>query len=302
MLEPKVGVIIVTFNSEKYISQCLLSLQKNSYPKSQIVVADNNSNDKTDEIIEKKFPNVILIKSSKNVGFAAGNNKGLKYLYKNGFDYFLLINPDTVVNKNLISKLIKIFRINQRIGIVGSVITYFNKRDKIWFGGGVLNTVWCYTRHKLMNTNLKDQNLKQSETDYITGCCCMIKRELLTRVGLLRTDYGSYFEDVDYCYRAKRAGFFIILCPESLVLHKVSSSFGIEGKNILTPTRAYFFARNPFIFIKKELKKGERLTPILGQFIIRFPYYLFDMIRNRSWNAIPNYILGLKDGINLLLG
>src|SRR3989344_5737298 len=165
----KVGVTIVTYNSQNYISKCLKSIESNKYQAFETVIVDNNSKDKTVSIAEKHFNKIKIIKNKKNLGFGAANNIGIKYLIGKKCDYILLINPDTVSSSTLIEKLLKSFEINNKIGVSGCILIYAKDRKKIWFGGGYFNKFFCFSRHKYMNKFLKDVKIKSGYVDFITG-------------------------------------------------------------------------------------------------------------------------------------
>lgn len=301
MAIPKVGIVVLTYNSRKYIRSCLSSLTKNDYPDLKILVVDNASTDGTVAYIKNNFPDIQIIQNKVNTGYAKGNNVGIYFLLKKGCDYILLLNDDTMVEKNLIEELLIPFSRSTRVGIVGPIITYFYKPSRIWFAGGIFNNFFCYTRHKFLNYDLKDAGIQDAETDFISGCCLMAKKEVFGKIGLLEEAYNNYFEDVDLCFTAKKAGFVSLLRSTPLVRHRVSASFGQEGTNQLTSQRAYYYARNPFIFMKKYSQKTPLLPNIFGQLFIRFPYYTIEMVKSMSWTSIFSYFRGLRDGFRILV-
>ena len=294
----KVGVAILTYNSGNHIKRCLSSLTKNTYPNYHIVIIDNASSDNTVFLIRRFFPHIKVICNEHNLGYAKGNNLGIRYLMeKLHCDYILLLNSDTVVADSIISQLLLPFSNNPDIGITGAIVTYFAKPSHIWFAGGYFNRFSCYTRHQYMNHHINTYKFKDHITDYISGCCMMVKKELFTKIGLLDESYEMYFEDVAFCLAAKQNNYFSFLIAKPLVKHIVSASSGKKGSNQLTSLRAYFYARNPFIYIKKNSHGQYKLTNILGQFAIRFPYYMMQMINTKDWLPIKEYFHGLFDGL-----
>ena len=293
---PKIGVVVLTFNAEKYIKVCVDSLINNNYPNCTIIVVDNNSQDNTCHMLCDLFPGVKLIRNKKNLGYAGGNNIGIKYLLKKeNCDYILILNDDTIVNKNIINELLKSLNNNAHNGIAGSVITYFDRPDRIWFAGGYLNKNFCFTRHSCMNKGI-DILPDKGIVGFITGACMMIKREVFEVAGFFSEDYFLYWEDVDFCQRATNYGYKCYLVNKPLVKHMVSVSAGNSGKNTLSPIRAYYYARNPFLFMEKN--GFPKFSGIMGQMFIRFPYYLFSL---ENFFAFREYLRGIKDGFRYML-
>lgn len=296
-IKVKVGIVILTYNSEKVIKECLESAQNIDYQNLEIVVVDNCSHDHTCAIVKNEFPNITLIINEQNWGYAEGNNVGIRYLIQHkNVDYIIVLNDDTVVTNKLVSKLLEPFYENEKIGVTGPIITYEQERNRIWFAGGYLNKVFFYTKHPHMNELLNNQQLV-TQCDFITGCCMCISKEVINKVGMLNKDYFMYFEDVEFCLRAKQHGFEIALVKENLVYHKVSASAGIKGTNKLTKLRAYYIARNPLMCIKEHVHGTIMLFNVIGQLVIRLPYYVHKCIKEKTYDSIPQYLLGIVDGI-----
>lgn len=300
MKNKKAGVIIVTYNAEKYIQDCIASVIKTGYAHLKIVVIDNASSDNTIKILQLFGDSVEIITNKSNKGYAQANNQGLRYLEKQQCDYFILLNPDTVVSQDLIEELLKGFD-SKGVGAVSPIITYHQNPQIIWYAGGDFNKIFFYTRHPGMNTPLNNLNLKSFTTDFTTGCCMMISNTALKQIGYLDEELGAYFEDVDYCLRLKEQRLKCLMVPKQLVTHRVSSATGNEGSNELSAYRAYYFARNPFFLMKDHAKGLQRILPFVGQLFLRLPYYLMRTILSRNLHAISCYIKGMKDGITFLL-
>jgi len=297
-IHSKVGIVILTYNSEKYISNCLESILHNDYKAFTCVVVDNNSTDDTVSIVHNKYPYIKLLKNKANNGYAAGNNHGIRYLLKiKNISYILILNPDTLANKNLIKELTRFMYNTPDAGVTGPIITYAHNPNKIWYAGGILNKLFLYTKHQYMDTFLINNIYVSEKTDFVTGACMMIRASVLKKTGLLPIDYFMYYEDVDFCQKVYKSGYSCYLLAKPLVRHHVSGSVGNVGSNELTPFRAYYYARNPFIYIKKNVKGIYKITNFIGQFFIRFPYYTFQMAMTGNFRSIISYLKGMKDGM-----
>lgn len=304
MKPPKVGIVILTYNSQSYIRNCLESIVKSSYSNFLCVIIDNNSSDQTIHIVKKKFPKIHMIKNEKNEGYAAGNNIGVRYLLDQKCDYILLLNPDTIISSSLLRECVDVFTKKKSIGIVGPIITYAHEPDRIWFSGGYFNRLFCYTKHSRMNKkilypilNSQFSTLNFFSTDFITGACMMIRKEVFKKVGLLPEEYFMYWEDVDFCERVKKAGYKIMLLKKPLVRHAISAASGYIGSNVLSPFQAYYYGRNPIIYIKNQVHGWQKIPNYLGQFLIRFPFYSLLLIKSGKPKNILSYIHGMYDGV-----
>lgn len=290
----KVGVIIVTYNSQDYIRSCLKSVLSNNYHGFEIVVVDNLSKDNSLTIVDE-FKKIKIIRNDKNLGFGAANNIGIKYLLKRGCEFVLLINPDTISSPTLITELVGAFQISDKIGSVGCIITYVNSQKKIWFAGGSFNKLFCFTRHKYMDEFLNRTKIKSGTVDFITGACMMIKTEVIKKVGFIPEEYFLYFEDVFFCQKIKSKGFDCFLLASPLISHQVSTSTGTAQTNKMTPLRAYFYARNPIIYIRKEVRGYLKITNLIGQFFMRLPFYTYKIIKERNVKSFYYYCKGMVD-------
>lgn len=291
----RVAIIVLHFGETQETIRCLQSLQKVLYAKikHKIFVVDNGTKNILEKDVQKINPKIEVIKNPKNIGFSEGNNRAISKALKENFSHFLLLNNDTLVKKDLLEKLLSVFS-DKSVGIGGCTVVYEKNPNIIWFNGGYLNKLFTFTKHKDMGKKITTLSGKIRNTDFITGAAIMIKKEVFEKIGLLPKEYFLYWEDVDFCYAAKQNGFLIKILEEPLVFHKVSSSSGIKGTNILSPLRAFYYARNPFIFMKKFHRPIVLGT--LGQ-MAAFGFYITKVQNNK---AAIMYIKGLLKGILFL--
>lgn len=290
----KVAIIVLHYGSKQNTLRCLKSIRKiRTQDKLSVFVVDNGTNIINKKGIQPILSKFHLIKTTKNLGFSGGNNLAIKSALKKGNDFILLLNNDIVVSKKIIKILKNPFN-NPIIGITGGIITYYQNPKKIWFAGGYLNKTFCFTRHSFMNRSIEEVPVPEARAvDFVTGAVMMIRSKLLKKIGFLDENYFLYWEDVDFCLRAKKAGYQSYFIRNVVGKHLVSSSSGIEGTNRLSPLRAYYYARNPFLFIKKH--NLDILSTIVGQLFIRFPYYMLSI---KNVKAFKSYLKGLRDGFN----
>jgi GT2 family glycosyltransferase len=221
-----VYVIVLNWNGEVVLGACLGSLARVSEPALRIIVVDNASTDHSVEMVRRDFPGVELVVNRENLLFAAGNNVGLERAMAEGAERMLLLNNDTEVRPDFAARMTAVMDADPRAGIVGPKIFYYDDPRRIWYGGGGFWPLIGVPRH--LNIRRLDGTFPEraGETGYVTGCAMLIRREVIERIGLLDPAYRMYSEDVDFCLRARRAGWTCLYEPSAVVWHKVSSSSG----------------------------------------------------------------------------
>ncbi len=182
--------------------------------------------DGTVEAVRSDFPSVRLVANSVNLRFAGGNNVGIEHVLPDNPDYVLLLNNDTVVDPGFLSELVKFAEEDRHIGIVGPKIYYYYDERRIWYAGGRVNFWEGWTSHIGIREKDHGQYDSPMEVDYVTGCCMLVRREVIERVGKLDEGYFIYGEDADWCLRASRAGYRLFYVPSSMIWHKVSATSG----------------------------------------------------------------------------
>lgn len=256
---PKILVTIINFNGQRDTLNCLESLEKVKVQGFEltVVVVDNASRE--DFQVEKKYENFELkiIRSEKNLGFAGGQNLGIKWGLENGMDYFVIVNNDVLVDENFIIELLATFKIHSDCGLVSPKI-YFAKghefhKDRykseelgkvIWYAGGKMDWKNVLASHRGVDEVDHGQFDKLEETDYASGCCEMIRREVFEKIGLFDEKYFLYYEDNDLSQRAKRSKFGIYYQPKAILWHKNAGSTGGSGSQL----QDYYITRNRLLF------------------------------------------------------
>ena len=224
--DPLVYIIILSWNGKADTVECLRSLELLEYPNHKLLVVDNASSDGTAEAVRKEFPGVELIVNERNLRFAGGNNVGISYAVARGAHYVLLLNNDTVVDKALVRALVDVAESAPEIGMVGPKIYYYQDRNRLWYAGGNIDWKKGWMWHTGVREDDQGQYDTQRSTDFISGCCMLVKRSVIERVGAFDEAYYIYGEDVDWCVRASRAGFALQFAPDARLWHKLSVTSG----------------------------------------------------------------------------
>ncbi len=291
---PRIDVITLTWNQRRDTLECLASLSQLTYPNYRIILVDNGSTDGTVEAVRERYPAVTLIVNAHNLGFQGGFNVGLRHALNTGADYVFVMNNDTTVQPDILDELMK-HAAPADVGMLSPKIYYADEPDRIWSVGGDCHPITFEMTHKGDNQLDRGQWEQVIERDFLVGCAMLMKRSLLEQIGLFDTGYHPiYYEDVDLCVRARRAGFRLLMVPSAKMWHKVSASGGGSG----SPRERYLMARHSVRYFRKYIRGWRWL--IVG------PYRLGSAIktslklaRRRRFESIRAYWRGLRDGWRL---
>jgi GT2 family glycosyltransferase len=288
----KVFVVILNYKGHKDTEDLLESLKminKKSFYLN-VVLVDNFPQDPI-KLDEKKYKelNLKIIYNKVNLGFSGGNNVGIKYSLENGADYILILNNDTYVDKNFIEELLESFS-NELVGVVVPKIYFakgfeFHDRYKkedlgkvIWYAGGGIDWKNVLGFHRGVDEVDEGQYDLTEETELASGCCLMLKKEILEKVKGYNEDYFLYYEDADLSMRIKKLGSKIIYNPNAIIWHKNAQSSGGSGSNL----QDYYISRNRMLFGLKYASLRAKIALIRESLRI--------LVGGRKWQKI-----GIKD-------
>ena len=311
---PRVTIVILNWNGWKLTLDCLKSLSTINTKGYElgIVIVDNGSTDESVKMLREstksitsitsttsitsKRINIHLIENKTNDGFAEGNNVAIRQIMSDKQnDYVLLLNNDTIVEKNFLSRLVTVAVSDETVGIVGPKIYYYNyggKKNVIQSAGSrVKLSIGKFPSVETINRPDKQLITKPTAVDCIIGACLLIKTEVINKIGLLESRYFINFEDTDWCLRAKRAGYSVIYVPEAVVWHKVSQSV-----NQVKPV--YYYTRNLFWFENDHAKVLQKIVFFMYYFMMVFPKYFFGYLLVKGDSLLWwNYVKGVIDGV-----
>jgi hypothetical protein len=256
----------------------LQSLRAITWKNIEVIVVDNAS-EKDYSIIKERFPEIKLIESPTNLGFAGGNNLAIKVCTG---DYILLLNNDTVVTPNFIEPLVETFQQNRNTGIVSPKIVFYYSDDIIQYAGtNQISALTC--RGKTNGYGQKNSSSYDvvTPTHLAHGACMMMSRELIKKIGVLDEHYFMYYEEYDFCERTIKAGYQIFYNGYSSILHKQSVSIGT-----LSPLKAYYMTRSRIYFVRKNYSGINKPIALLYNFMLAVPKNVFmEILHGRYTNA-----------------
>lgn len=297
----KVSIVILNWNRADDTIDCLRSVNKLKIKdfELEVVIVDNGSDDisKLKSQISKlqlRSQNLKIIENKKNLGFAEGNNTGIRYALKNGADYVLVLNNDTLVDRNLVVEFLKISQSDPTVGAINPKI-YFapgfefhkDRYDKrvlgkvIWSAGGSVDWKNVYGQNRGVDEVDSGKYDKSSEIDYAVGTCLFLRAEALRKTGIFDKGYYLYYEDTDLSQRLRSDGWKVIYVPEAIIWHKVAQSSGIgSGLN------DYYTTRNRMLFGMKYASLHTKFA------LLRESVKL--LLTGRKWQkaGIKDYYLG----------
>ena len=280
-----VSIITVNFNQAAVTEALLASIEAtNDYSRIEIIVVDNGS--KTDSVPgwKKKYPGIIFIRSEANLGFAGGNNLGVKSATG---EYLFFVNNDTEFTPGLIQKLVDVLDANKQVGMVSPKIRYFDEPTMLQYMGYTPMNYFTASNSCIsqFETDNGQYDHLTGETGYVHGAAMMIKRECIDKAGLMAENFFLYYEELDWCDHIKRAGYKAWVVADALIYHKESVSVGKESA-----LKEFFMNRNRILFIRRNATFGQRIV-----------FYLYFTLLVTPRNIISYIKKGHKDFVGWLL-
>ncbi|PKO05982.1 MAG: hypothetical protein CVU41_09335 [Chloroflexi bacterium HGW-Chloroflexi-3] len=223
-IQPLVWIVIPTRNRSADLIDCINSVNKLTYNNKRIVVVDNHSDDDTINQLYRNFPDIDLLVLEKNYGASYATNQGFTFALKNNADFVLRLDSDTILDENYLSILVKSIRPNTFEGVLSGTIYYYDQPEKIWFTGGHLIN-WNLNIKFLRNIN--NQILKENDpidVDLVPSTGMLISNKTIEDLNGFDEDYLVYYEDFDFCLRAKKSGKKILYVPAAKLWHKIYSN------------------------------------------------------------------------------
>lgn len=262
--EPKVFLIILNWNQCEDTIECIKSCERLNYKNFEILVLDNASEEGSVESIRSRFPDVGMIRNTQNLGYAKGNNVGIKYALDKGADYVFILNSDTTLDENVLHELIKAARSVGNPAILAPKVYYYDRRNVINSMGTTIN--WFRLRPNLDLCGQEDNGRfgEIRQKDILVGCALLINKMTFEKIGFFDEKFFAFHEDADLSLRNMKYGGKNLVVPKAIVYHKVSGSV----KNC-QPLVSYYTIRNFLYLAKKNASSSNKIKMFFGlQFLI----------------------------------
>ncbi len=262
--QPLVSIITINYNEAAVTLDMLASLEQLTYSNYEVIVVDNASPNEKPDIIKERYPTVQLIKSATNLGFAGGNNLGVKVAQG---EFLLFVNNDTIVPADFLEPLVKTLQEDTAIGMVSPKIKFHWNPTLIQYAGYSPMNHWTI-RNNSIGYHQKDDGKYDTpgETASIHGAAMMVPKKVVDEVGMMAELYFLYYEEHDWAEMIKRAGYKIYYQPKSYILHKESLA---TGK--FSPLKTYYIARNRIVFARRNFKKTQLIVSMIFQVAVSIP-------------------------------
>lgn len=249
----KVAVIVLNYNGKENTAECISSLEKSAADfELEIILVDNNSSDGSIEFF-RKYKNITLIINENNLGYAGGNNVGIKHALNINSDFICILNNDIKVQKDMLANLLN----SANNAIISPKIYFYpgqefhqskykkSERGKVfWYAGGFIDWDNIIGKHRGVDEVDKGQYDKEEEVGFATGACMFTSADVFKKVGMFDERYFLYLEDLDFCIKAKKFGIKTIYQPKAIMWHKNAQSAGGPGSKL----QDYYITRNRLLF------------------------------------------------------
>lgn len=317
----KVSVILLQWNNAEYTIACLKSLEKIDYQNFEVIIVDNDSDPSQvravrDAFLFNKNENLagervyeafrsekrqgwFLVVAKGNYGFSGGNNIGIEMSLARGADYVLLLNNDTEVAPDFLDKLVEAGKKDENIGMLTPKIYYYSDKNTLWFAGGRIDYIPPFGRHFGLGEEDKGQYDKADfqKSDFLSGCAILVKREVIEKIGFMPEDYFLYFEDVDWSFAARKAGYKIGIVPAARIWHKVkrpareleeTASYKVD-----TPLYITYTYRNMLLYLQRHGSLPQKFLTYLWLIFFSLKQAVKLLISSKRIYAL-NFFKGVK--------
>jgi len=293
MESPLVSIITISYDHPDVTCALLESLRHITYTNIEVIVVDNASPNDDPAIIHKSFPEIIFIQSKVNLGFAGGNNLGIRQAKGK---YILLLNNDTEVEPGFLEPLVAKLESNSRIGAVSPKIKFFFQPDTIQFSGQAPMNPYTMRSHGY-GWGIKDEGQfdQDASTAFVHGAAMMIPAEVIRKVGMMAEIYFLYYEELDWGARIKAAGYELWYVHNSIVLHKESMS---TGK--LSPFKTYYMNRARLVYLRRNVHGLTFLVAFLYQLFIAVPKNALSFLLKKEKGHFNSYLRAVTWNIKTL--
>ncbi len=291
MRAPLVYVVTVNWNNAPDTLECLRTLRGLTYPNFRLLVVDNGSTDGSAERLARAAPDAEHLRLPKNRGFAGGFNAGAHRALENGAQFVLLLNNDTLADPGLLEPLVEAAAPSD-VAAVSPLIFYAEAPERIWSAGAgrsrwTLELTGNHGRGEVFETTLPPV-----EREFLSGCALLVKRKIIEAHGLFDEGFFLYYEDSDFSFRLRQAGYRLLLVPRAKLRHKVSRSS--QGSD--TPAERYWMARSSVRFFRKHIR-GARWAVVLPWRLGSALKTTLRLAGSGNFPAARAYWRGLLDGI-----
>jgi GT2 family glycosyltransferase len=252
----RIAIVILNWNGRDDTIECVDSVRAIDYPNFEILIVDNGSLDGSVSALRKRFPDLTVLETGQNLGYAGGNNVGIVEALRRAADFVFLLNNDAVVDAQILNTFVRATDEFPDAGVFSAKIYYHADPGRLWYAGAR----WCNESGTFEHVGINELDIdgrfeEAKDTEHACGCAMLLRSGALRAVGLLESRFFLTFEETDWCFRARKIGYRCIFVPGAKVWHKVSVSFGGENSSLFR----YFYTRNRLLWSERHLRLSGRV-------------------------------------------
>jgi GT2 family glycosyltransferase len=298
----KTASVVVNWGPPDDAIAALHSLARMNHPPDLIVCVDNGSSaEALFELGDRMPESTILIELGANLGVAAANNAGIAYAISHGAEWTLLLNSDATVDPECMTRCLVEATAAPRIAALGPAVTFAGQPDLLWFAGGDVSDWFAFPRHRGLLASASSPP-PTADVGYLATCCALVSSAAFLAVGPFREDYFMYYDDTEWCQRARDAGWRCRYLGEVLCAHAVSASGGRRGSLGLSENMAYYLARNPLRFALETRNPARRVSRVAGILAVYGSFNGWRALKSRRRAVASAYLQGLADAVRGRMG
>lgn len=296
MKNPRISIIVLNWNNSPDTLVCLESLMSLSYSNLDVILVDNGSTDDSVSRICGAFPNVTLLETGENLGYAGGNNVGIRYALEHGAEVICILNNDVKVAPDFLEPLVATLLSEQLVGVVTPLVATMDESEGVWaLGSAINNHNASVTRLHVGEPVPTWREQSPFSVDVASGAAMLVKREVFEALGLMDEGFFLYYEETDWCLCIRDAGYQIMAVPASVVFHKVSAALGETS-----PVIDYYMLRNHLRFIARHWLGVARWRLLMQTMLRNLATIAAYTVKPHGGARIPNRnarLLALRDAL-----
>ena len=286
---PRVSILVLNYNNTDDTLETLSSTERLDYENKNILLVDNGSETGVIESVRSVFSAIPILENGENLGYAGGNNAGIREILKTGPDYIFLLNNDVVVPPDGLTGLVEAMEEDECCAAIQPLVVYYSDPGMVWSAG----TKFSLGYPILFRKNDRSFHRGTFPAPFgLVGCAVLFRVSSLEEIGLFDDSLFLMHEETDWCIRAKKKGYSLLVNTDVHVLHKISATLGPLSEKYL-----YYICRNWLIVSRKHFSRPLFAYVILTEFVIRFPYYAFILLKSGNIYRIRSYLRGLYHGL-----
>jgi GT2 family glycosyltransferase len=278
-MQPSVIAVVLNWHSREDTLACVESLRSQSYKRLGILVVDNGSFDGTLEAIRQDFAGVMTLQLEKNLGYTGGNNTGIAKALELGADFIFLVNSDVRLAHDAIATLVRVAE--PEVAALGPTVYHWQTPDKVQSAGNSFHQ-WTGTARILMDAK-EDQ---PRDVDYVAGCAMMMRASVLTDIGPFDERYFAYCEELEWCLRARKAGYRVLHVPSARVWHRWSAS-------VPTPLQQFLVSRNQIWVVREHCHGLPRVVALSYLVAVHTPKRALAAAKRGDWRTALSTLQGM---------